>query len=116
LEAEQQEGCVLVVIRIREGKWGCRWELFASQHDSDDHGTGYTNGHDWLCTECWAKFWERPDFFSSSYSDITYPQDAALLVAGTGGPLPTRFQPKKLLPGPQLITSFRVNSCCKNDP
>jgi hypothetical protein len=33
--------------------------------------TGYTNGHDWLCTECYTKFWERPDFFSSSYSDIT---------------------------------------------
>jgi hypothetical protein len=49
----------------------CRWELFESHHEPDDHGTGYTNGHDWLCTECWAKFWERPDFFSSSYSDIT---------------------------------------------
>jgi Clp amino terminal domain, pathogenicity island component len=49
----------------------CRFELFESQNDPDDHGTGYTNGHDWLCTECWAKFWERPDFFSSSYSDIT---------------------------------------------
>ncbi len=48
----------------------CRWELFESKDDSD-HGTGYTNGHDWLCTECYTKFWERPDFFSSSYSDIT---------------------------------------------
>jgi hypothetical protein len=59
-----------------EGGWKrdhcfiCRWELFESQEDAD-HGTGYTNGHDWLCTECYAKFWERPDFFSSSYSDIT---------------------------------------------
>jgi hypothetical protein len=49
----------------------CRWELFESQNDPDDHGTAYTNGHDWLCTECWAKFWERRDLFSSSYSDIT---------------------------------------------
>jgi hypothetical protein len=50
----------------------CRWELFESQNDSDsEHSTGYTNGHDWLCTECYAKFFERPDFFSSSYSDIT---------------------------------------------
>lgn len=48
----------------------CRWELFESKDDAE-HGTGYTNGHDWLCTECYAKFWERPDFFSSSYSDIT---------------------------------------------
>jgi hypothetical protein len=50
----------------------CRWELFESQNESDsEHSTGYTNGHDWLCTECYAKFFERPDFFSSSYSDIT---------------------------------------------
>ncbi|MGA9073146.1 MAG: Clp protease N-terminal domain-containing protein [Candidatus Sulfotelmatobacter sp.] len=48
----------------------CRWELFESQNDAD-HGTGYTNGHDWMCAECYAKFWEHPDFFSSSYSDIT---------------------------------------------
>jgi hypothetical protein len=48
----------------------CRWELFESQSDAD-HGTGYTNGHDWLCTECYAKFWEDPDLFASSYSDIT---------------------------------------------
>ncbi len=50
----------------------CRWELFEPQGDADaEHGTGYTNGHDWLCTECYTKFWERSDFFSSSYSDIT---------------------------------------------
>ena len=46
----------------------CCWELFESQ---DDHGTGYTNGHDWLCLECYDKFWARPDFISGSYSDIT---------------------------------------------
>jgi hypothetical protein len=50
----------------------CRWELFEPQTEDDaDHGTGYTNGHHWLCTECFTKFWERPDFFASSYSDIT---------------------------------------------
>jgi hypothetical protein len=50
----------------------CRWELLESQNEADaEHGIGYTNGRDWLCTECYAKFWERPDFFSSSYSDIT---------------------------------------------
>ena len=48
----------------------CLWELFESLDDAD-HATGYTNGRDWVCTECYAKFWERPDFFSSSYSDIT---------------------------------------------
>jgi ClpA/ClpB-like protein len=50
----------------------CRWELFESQNeDTVSHGIGYTNGRDWLCTECYTKFLERPDFFSSSYSDIT---------------------------------------------
>jgi hypothetical protein len=48
----------------------CRWELSETQDDAS-HGIGYTNGHDWLCMECFTKFWERPDFFSSSYSDIT---------------------------------------------
>jgi len=49
----------------------CRWELFESPDDAD-HGTGYTNGHHWVCTECYAKFWQRTDFFSSPhYSDIT---------------------------------------------
>jgi ClpA/ClpB-like protein len=46
----------------------CCWELFESQ---DDHGTGYTNGREWLCVECYDKFWARPDFISGSYSDIT---------------------------------------------
>jgi hypothetical protein len=46
----------------------CCWELFESQ---DDHGTGYTNGRDWLCLECYDKFWARPDFISGSYSDLT---------------------------------------------
>jgi len=46
----------------------CRWEMFESD---DEHGTGYTNGHDWLCIECYERFWEHPEFFSSSHSDIT---------------------------------------------
>jgi Clp amino terminal domain, pathogenicity island component len=50
----------------------CRWELFESQGDKDaEHATGYTNGHIWLRTECYTKFWQRPDFFASPYSDIT---------------------------------------------
>jgi ATP-dependent Clp protease ATP-binding subunit ClpA len=48
----------------------CRWELFESEEDAD-HGAGYTNGRDWLCNECYEKFWQRPDFFESSFSDIT---------------------------------------------
>jgi hypothetical protein len=46
----------------------CRWELFESQ---DDHGIGYTNGRDWLCTECYEKFWDRPDFIAGSFGDMT---------------------------------------------
>jgi hypothetical protein len=46
----------------------CRWELFKAD---DEHGKGYTNGHDWLCMECYERFWQNPNFFSSSQSEIT---------------------------------------------
>lgn len=46
----------------------CRWEFFESD---DEHGKGYTNGHDWLCTECCERFLQSPGFFSSSLSDMT---------------------------------------------
>jgi len=46
----------------------CGWELFESE---DQYGTGYTNGDQWLCLECFDKFWQRPDFISGSYSDLT---------------------------------------------
>jgi hypothetical protein len=45
----------------------CRWELFESD---DEHGTGYTNGRNWLCMECCERFLQR-DFFSSSQPEIT---------------------------------------------
>jgi hypothetical protein len=32
----------------------CYWKLEGS--DDPEHGTGYTNGRDWLCTECYEKF------------------------------------------------------------
>jgi Clp amino terminal domain, pathogenicity island component len=48
----------------------CRWELLESKEDAT-HGTGYTNGRDWLCLECYEKFFKGPDFFASPYSDIT---------------------------------------------
>jgi hypothetical protein len=62
--------------RLVKGGWTkdhcavCRWELFESK-DDPDHGTGYTNGRDWLCTECYEKFWNRPNFFTSTYPEIT---------------------------------------------
>jgi len=33
----------------------CRWELFESTDDLT-HGTGNTNGREWLCSECYEKF------------------------------------------------------------
>jgi hypothetical protein len=48
----------------------CYWELFESKEDAE-HGTGYTNGRDWVCLECYERFWDRPDFVGSSYSEIT---------------------------------------------
>jgi hypothetical protein len=48
----------------------CWWELFESKDDAT-HGEGYTNGRDWICTECYERFWSRPDFISGSYSEIT---------------------------------------------
>ena len=46
----------------------CAWELFESD---DHHGVGYTNGQQWLCLECYDRFWDRPDFISGTYSEIT---------------------------------------------
>jgi len=48
----------------------CHWELFESKDDTT-HGTGYTNGRDWLCLECYEKFFQGPDFFASTYSELT---------------------------------------------
>jgi hypothetical protein len=48
----------------------CRWELFESKEDPE-HGSGYTNGRDWLCSECYEKFWQHPNYFSASHPEIT---------------------------------------------
>jgi hypothetical protein len=48
----------------------CSWELFESKDDAT-HGEGYTNGRDWVCTECYERFWNRADFISGAYSEIT---------------------------------------------
>ena len=48
----------------------CYWELFESK-DDPLHGIGYTNGLSWLCAECYEKFLLKPDFFTSTYDDIT---------------------------------------------
>ena len=46
----------------------CQWELFET--DDAAHGTGHTNGNDWVCDECYRRF-IAGDFFRSAYSDIT---------------------------------------------
>ncbi len=48
----------------------CHWELFES-NGNPHHSVGYTNGLSWLCTECYEKFLSGPDFFSSTYDEIT---------------------------------------------
>jgi hypothetical protein len=48
----------------------CHWELFESKED-DAHGVGYTNGHDWICSECYEKFISHSNFFSTNFPEIT---------------------------------------------
>jgi hypothetical protein len=48
----------------------CHWEIFESK-DDPEHGTGYTNGREWLCTECYDKFWKRAEFIGGSFGEIT---------------------------------------------
>lgn len=47
----------------------CSWEL--SEGLGEEHATGYTNGRDWLCLECYERFWLRPDFFAGGYNEVT---------------------------------------------
>jgi len=62
----------------------CRWEFFDSTESEEKapgkqveekeqagHSIGYTNGRDWICFNCHDKFWDRPEFISGSYSEIT---------------------------------------------
>jgi hypothetical protein len=37
----------------------CFWDLF--QTDDAEHGVGYTDGHDWLCAECYERFVVPPE-------------------------------------------------------
>lgn len=48
----------------------CGWELSESA-DNPEHRTAYTNGRDWVCTECYEKFLNGPDYFESAHSEIT---------------------------------------------
>jgi hypothetical protein len=46
----------------------CRWELFETKDPI--HGAAFTNGRDWICTECHQRFIAK-NFFGSAYSEIT---------------------------------------------
>ena len=48
----------------------CCWELWEA---SDDplHGVGYSNGREWMCTECYDRFISNRDFFSTNDPEIT---------------------------------------------
>ncbi len=55
-------------VELIKGGWSedhcaiCWWKLCES--DSPDHGEGYTNGQDWLCTECFERFVSPPGAYS----------------------------------------------------
>src|SRR4030095_2742217 len=48
----------------------CFWELWEAKDDAL-HGVGYSNGRDWICTECYEKFITKRDFFSTNYPETT---------------------------------------------
>lgn len=47
----------------------CGWRLFESKILA--HGSGYTNGRDWLCIECYEKFFRDAKPGPPSHPDIT---------------------------------------------
>ena len=48
----------------------CRWELFESK-DQPEHSSGYTDGRDWVCTQCYERFLKGSDYFATAHPDIT---------------------------------------------
>jgi hypothetical protein len=47
----------------------CRWKL--SESNDADRGVGYTNGRDWLCIECYDKFFSGSGPAGAAYADTT---------------------------------------------
>jgi hypothetical protein len=47
----------------------CGWRLYASPEL--EHSTGYTNGRVWVCMECFDKFLQDADYFTTSHPEIT---------------------------------------------
>jgi len=48
----------------------CEWVLFESATEPE-HSIAYTNGRDWVCSECHDKFLQGPDYFSTSHPELT---------------------------------------------
>ncbi len=61
--------------RLLTGGWAsdncviCAWRLFESATLA--HGSGYTNGRDWLCIECYQKFFADAKPIPPPHPDIT---------------------------------------------
>lgn len=47
----------------------CRWDLFECAEP--EHGVGYTNGREWLCSECYEKFVQGPGFSPAINVDLS---------------------------------------------
>jgi len=47
----------------------CGWKLYLAPEP--ESSTGYTNGKNWVCLECYQKFLEGPDFFSTAHPEVT---------------------------------------------
>jgi hypothetical protein len=48
----------------------CEWELAESETEPE-HGVAFTNGRDWVCSECHEKFLQGPDYFATSHPELT---------------------------------------------
>jgi hypothetical protein len=54
------QACDPEQVELIKGGWSedhcaiCWWKLYESE--SAEHGEGYTNGQDWMCTECYERF------------------------------------------------------------
>ncbi len=63
------------IFKLVKGGWPsdtcgvCDWKLYESTNLG--HGTGYTNGRDWLCTECYEKFFANFKPGPSPLADMT---------------------------------------------
>jgi hypothetical protein len=62
-------------LELAKGGWKedecvvCGWKL--SDQQGPEHAVGFTNGRDWICEECYEKFWARPDFLGGRFSALT---------------------------------------------